>query len=441
MFLITILLYAVAALTILTGVSVLCGTTKQSKLKGVWFALATLGTAVWSAAIALFLSLPASNAGFASTVVVGIIAGITLTDVALLGYASWENGRSGKILTAIAALGGIFVVGALALHPELFYSHITFGEGLNTIHTVRTWYFYFIIGYFTLVSVVYTNSITKGAKHIKSRGAKLGLKIFQAGLSLGGILALVFDLLLLTSHPNLVWIGPMAVSLTITIFYYSVVKYRILALTGDSMKLLSYIIVIAIGAIVYILLFYLVFTTIFRVATPSMEILILNLIMVAVVFCLLPAILEITAMIKASLPTKQIDLGYITKRLRRLNKQNVDYKELAGFLAQHLKLDYVGFLINGRLYGSKAMTLSAEDSSEYKKLKTPKSGIWYAFDRARTEEDEIAQVALLLNAKDEPSGQILLGRPNSRRMLTKRELIELEMVLKLSGVIIDGDRA
>ena len=116
MFLITILLYAVAALTILTGVSVLCGTTKQSKLKGVWFALAALGTAVWSAAIALFLSLPESSASFAPTVVVGIIAGITLTDVALLGYASWENGRSGKLLTAVAALGGIFVVVALALH-------------------------------------------------------------------------------------------------------------------------------------------------------------------------------------------------------------------------------------------------------------------------------------------------------------------------------------
>ena len=440
MLLITILLYAVAALTVLTGISVLCGTTKQSKLKGVWFALATLGTAVWSAAIALFLSLPESSASLAPAIVVGIITGITLTDISLLGYASWENGRSGKLITSLVALGGVFVVAALALHPELFYTDITFGEGLNTIHTVHTWYFYFIIGYFTLASVIYTNSITKGAKHIKGRGAKLGLKIFQAGLSVGGILALVFDLLLLTSHPNLVWIGPMAVSLTITIFYYSVVKYRILALTGDSMKLLSYIIIIAIGAIVYILLFYLIFTAIFRVATPSMEILILNLIMVAIVICLLPAIFEVTAMIKASLPTKQTDLGYITQKLRHLDKQNVDYKELAGFLAQHLKFDYVGFLINGRLYGSKTITLSPEDSAEYKKLKTPKTSIWYEFDHARTEEDEIAHVALLLNAKNEPSGQILLGRPNSRRILTKRELIEIEMVLKLAGAIIDGDR-
>ena len=440
MLLITILLYAVAALTILTGISVLCGTTKQSKAKGIWFFLATVGTAVWSAAITLFLSLPESSAHLAPSVVIGIIAGITLTDIALLGYANWGNGRIGKLITLFSALGGIAIVSLLAFRPELFYSDITFGDSFNTIHTVQSWYFYLIIAYFTVVSVIYTNSITKGAKHIKSRGAKLGLKIFQAGLSLGGILALIFDLLLLTSHPDLVWIGPMAVSVTITIFYYSVVKYRILTLTGNSMHLLSYVILIAIGAIVYILLFYVVFTALFKVASPSAEILILNLIMVAIVFCLIPAIFEITSMIKAFIPTKQLDLGYITRKLRLLNKQNVDYKELAGFLAQHLKFDYLGFFINGRLYGSKPMTLSNEDSTEYKKLTLPKSGIWYDFNRAHTEEDEIAQVAVLLNTKNEPSGQILLGRPNSRRVLTKRELIEIEMVLKLAGAIIDEDK-
>lgn len=441
MLLITILLYAVATLTILTGISVLCGTTKQSKAKGVWFFLATVGTAVWSAAIAFFLSLPASNATIAPFVVIGIIAGITLTDIALLGYANWENGRAGKFITLFSALGGVALVGILAFRPELFYNNITFGDELNTIHTVKSWYFYAIIAYFTIVSVIYTNSITKGAKHIKSRGAKLGLKIFQAGLSLGGILALIFDLLLLTSRPDLVWIGPMAVSVTITIFFYSVVKYRILTLSGNSIHLLSYIIIIAIGAIVYILLFRVVFAALFKVANPSMEILVLNLIMVAIIFCLMPAIFEVTSMIKALLPTKQLDLGYITKKLRPLNKQNVDYKELAGFLAQHLKFDYFGFLINGRLYGSKPMTFSNEDSAEYKKLALPKSSIWYDFNRTRTEEDEIAQVAVLLNAKNEPSGQILLGRPNSRRVLTRRELIEIEMVLKLAGSIIDGDKS
>ncbi|MBQ3275414.1 hypothetical protein IJH46_03285 [Candidatus Saccharibacteria bacterium] len=440
MFLITILLYAVAALTILTGISVLCGTTKQSKTKGVWFALAAMGTSVWSAAIAFFMSLPEANATLAPAVVVGIIAGITLTDIALLGYACWENARTGKIITLASALGGITLIVILALHPELFYNDITFGEELNTIHTVRTWYFYVIIAYFTVVSLIYTNSITKGTKHIKSHGAKLGLKIFQAGLSLGGILALVFDLLLLSSHPHLVWIGPMAVSVTITIFYYSVVKYRILALTGNSMRLLSYIILLAAGVIIYFVVFYTVFTAIFRIPSPSTQIILFNLIMVAIVLCLMPALSEVSSMIKALLPTKQFDVGYITKKLNNLNSGNVDIKELASFLATQLKFEYVGFLINGRLYGSKPFDVSSDDLVKIEKLKAPKFGVWQDFSKEETEEDEVTRVALLTDSKGKTVGQVLLGRPINRHILDRRDTIQIEMVFNLCSVIIDGDK-
>ena len=441
MHLITILLYAVAVLTILTGLSVLFGTTKQSKPKGAWFFFATLGAAIWSAAIALFLSLPESKAALAPYVVVGIISGITLTDIALLGYALWENGRVGKLMTLISALGGAFMIGVLALHPELFYSEITFGDNFNTIHTVRSWYFYTIIVYFTLVSIIYTNSVTKSAKHLKSKGAKLGLKIFQAGLSVGGILALIFDLLLLSSQPNLVWIGPMAVSLTITIFYYSVVRYRILALTGDSMQLLSYVIIVAIGAIVYILLFYIIFTAIFRVPNPSGAILILNLIMVAIVFCLMPAIFEIFSMIRALLPNKQFDIGYIVRKLNHLNKQNVELKELASFLATQLKFEYVGFIINGHLYGSKPFDISSNDIVKIESLKLPKSGIWQDFSPEKTEEDKISRVALLTDHREKPVAQVLLGHPVGRRTFDRRDMVQIEMVLKLVAVILDGDHA
>ena len=440
MFLITILLYAVAALTILTGISVLCGTTKQSKTKGVWFALAAMGTSVWSAAIAFFMSLPEANATLAPAVVVGIIAGITLTDIALLGYACWENARTGKIITLASALGGITLIVILALHPELFYNDITFGEELNTIRTVRTWYFYVIIAYFTVVSLIYTNSITKGAKHIKSHGAKLGLKIFQAGLSLGGILALVFDLLLLSSHPHLVWIGPMAVSVTITIFYYSVVKYRILALTGNSMRLLSYIILLAAGVIIYFVVFYTVFTAIFRIPSPSTQIILFNLIMVAIVLCLMPALSEVLSMIKAFLPTKQFDVGYITKKLNNLNSGNVDIKELASFLATQLKFEYIGFLINGRLYGSKPFDVSSDDLVKIEKLKAPKFGVWQDFSKEETEEDEVTRVALLTDSKGKTVGQVLLGRPINRHILDRRDTIQIEMVFNLCSVIIDGDK-
>ena len=198
--LITVLLIAVAALAVLTGFSILCGTTKQSRMSGLWFFIGTLGAAVWSVAIAVFLTLPTSMSDSAPALVISVISGITLTDVALLGYAGWSNGRSGKILVGIFALLGIALCVLLAQQPELFYSHFTFGQDFNTIHTTRTWYFYALIAFFTIISLAYSGYLSKTIKHTKNHGAKNGLRIFQAGLSVGGILALVFDLLLLTSQ-------------------------------------------------------------------------------------------------------------------------------------------------------------------------------------------------------------------------------------------------
>ncbi|MBQ7802545.1 hypothetical protein IJ380_01630 [Candidatus Saccharibacteria bacterium] len=439
--LITILLFAVAALTILTGLSVLIGTTKQSRTSGIWFFIATLGAAVWSVTIAEFLILPETSESIAPFLTAGIIAGITLTDVALLGYTSWNNGAKGKILTGIFAILGAGMVGALLYEPSLFFSGVTFSPNFNQIHTVHSWYFYTVIAYFTLISLFFTSALAETAKHIKNKGAKNGLKIFRAALSVGGILALVFDLILLSSHPHFAWIGPMAVSISIIGFYYSVVKYHILALSGDSIRLLSYIILIAAGVIVYVLVFYTVFTALFKIPNPSTEILLLNLIMVLIAICLMPALSEVSSMIKALLPTKQIDVGYIVKKLNLLNKQNVDIKELASFLATQLKLDYVGIMLNGRLVGSKNLDASSDDLVKIEKLPAPKHGVFQDFSKDQTEEDEVTRVAALFDRKGKIFGQVLLGRPLNRHLLDRRDLAEIEMIINLVSIIIDGDHA
>ena len=437
--LITTLLIAIAALTILTGVSILFGTTKQSRAQGAWFFIAALGAAVWSAAIAIFLTMPESSANLVQPLVVSIITGIALTDVAMLGYTSWPSGKSGKALTALFGLVGITIIIALALHPELFYSHVTFGYDHNTIHTTNTWYFYVLIAFFTLISLVYSGFLTKTIKRIKNRGAKNGLRIFQLGLSVGGILALVFDLLLLTSHSHLAWIGPMAVSISIITFYYSVVKYRILALTGKWLQILSYIILIAAGVIVYVLIFYTIFTSLFRVASPSAEILLLNFIMIAIVLCLMPALREISSLIKAQLPTKQIDIGYITRKLRSITRGNYDTKELASFLATQLKLDYFGFLIGGKLIGSSPSELSADELVKVSKLKHPARGIWLNVPDG-TLDDSKYRVAELVSAKNTPFGHAIVGRSASGRILEPADLAEIEMVINLSALILDGGK-
>ena len=436
--LITILLTAVAVLTILTGIAVLCGTTKRSRIQGFWFFLSTIGAALWSLAIAAFFTLPEKSLNLVPGLVVGIISGITLADVALLGYTSWANGKAGKILTLAFGLVGAGIVGLLIANPSLFYLNVTFGTEYNQLHVVHGWYFYLLIAYFTIISVVYSDALGRATKRLKSRGARNGLTIFRAGLSIGGILALIFDLLLITSCPGLVWIGPMAVSISIISFYYSIVKYRILALSGRWMEVLSYVILIALTAVAYMLIFYAVFTAIFRIPNPSSGVLILNLIMTAVVLCAIPALTEVTAMIKSLLPASPIDLGYITKKLNRLNRENVELKELASFLAMTLKFNYVGLFIDGRLYESSPARIPGADLNKIEALKAPENGIWQDVDDL-SERDEVIRVAALVSKDGKVLGQVLLGHQLSRRTLERRDLIEIEMVLKLVAAIVEGN--
>ena len=439
--LIIILLNAVALLTILTGASIMFGAAKQSRTNAVWFFFATLGAAVWSAAIASFLKLPESSANLAPFIVSGIIAGITLTDISLLGYLGWASEKNGKLATVIFMVFGAVIIALLVHNPALFYSGVTFGNDFNTIHTTGGWYFVVLIIYFTAISLVYSSFLTNTIKRIKNRGAKNGLRIFQIGLSVGGILALIFDLIFLSKLPNLAWIGPMAVSISIITFYYSVVKYHIMPLSGRWMQILSYIIIIAAGIAFYVVVFYIVFTALFRIPNPTTEILVLNFIMTAIVICLMPALSEILSILRAFLPTKQLDVGYITRRLNVLTKENLNLRELAGFLSQQLKFEYVGLLVDKKLYGSKPLKISEEDLKSIEKLKPPKSSIWQELGERRESDEQIARIAALEDEKGKMIGQVLIGRPTNGRLTDRRNLIEIEMVLKLVAVILDGETA
>ena len=436
--LITVLLIAVAVLAVLTGFSILCGTTKQSRVNGLWFFVATVGAAVWSSAIAIFLTLPNSMSDIAPALVISVISGITLTDVALLGYAGWSNGRSSKALVGIFALLGVALCVLLAEQPDLFYSHFTFGQDFNTIHTTNTWYFYALIAFFTAISLIYSGFLSKTIKHIRNHGAKNGLRIFQAGLSVGGILALVFDLLLLTSNPHLAWIGPMAVSISIITFYYSVVKYRILSLSGKWLEILSYIILMIAAIIIYILTFYAIFTTLFKVASPSVEILLLNFVMAIVLLCLMPALREISAMLRSALPTRDIDVGYTTRKILALKRDHLDLKELAGFLATQLKIDYFAFLINGRVYGSKSTFLASDELAKIAKLKHPTGSIWQT--QPSEDPDNPVRVAALIGSNGEAFGQALVGHSSNGHILERRDLVQMEMIINLAASVIDGSK-
>lgn len=438
--LIVILLYVVSVLTILTGLSVMCGTNRQSRLNTSWFFVATIGTAIWASSIATFLALPENANDFASFLVIGIIFGITLNDIALLGYLGW-NQKLGKILTVVFSIFGAGLIGVLIKDHTVFYTSFVLGGEWNQMITVQGWYFVALIVYFTLMAFGYTSFLSATIKKTKNKRAKLGQKAFYVGLLISGISALVFDLILLEKAPNLIWIGPMAVSAALLTFYYSVVRCRSVVMSSSWMKTLSFIILFSFGIAIYVLIFYIVFKALFRVSSPSPQILLLNLIMVIIVFSLLPAIGEVYTFLKSFIATKEIDIGYVTKKMNKITKRTLDLKELSGFLADHLHIEYVGFLINGRLYGSGNLDISSDELVAISKIKSPERGIW---QETKTISDicvrsDIKNIAELYNTKGEIFGQIILGHSLSKKNLDTKDLIEIEMVVNLAASIINGE--
>ncbi len=440
--LITIVTIAVAVLTVLSGISTFFGSRKQNRASAIWLLVFTLGLALWSASIAMFLSLKSDGYELAKNLIIGIICGITLADIGLIGYSGWKY-KAGKVALVFLSIVGVFVAGILIAKPSVFYSAISLNDTCNKMEVAKGWYFYLLMAYYAMNTFTFLGFLLYTIRKTVSKKTKIGLKVFYVGLSISGVFALVFDLIMLSEIPQFIWVGPVATAVALLCYYYSVVRYHLLSLSANWMKIFSYIILIIAAAIIYILIFYLVFMALFRIPSPSPAILLLNLIMAAIGLCLVPAIYETFTMLSSLVAMKQFDVGYITKKITRLTKKTAEMKELAGFLADHLHFEYVGFLVNGRLYGSGSLNASSDDLVEIAKLEEPKRGIWQEMNGNVSKislDLDIKNIAELRNNKDEVFGQILFGRPVNKKTLTRQDMIQIEMIVNLVASIIDAER-
>ena len=121
-------------------------------------------------------------------------------------------------------------------------------------------------------------------------------------LAFGGssTLVLIFNLILpLFNNWSLIWIGPLALSATIIGFYYTILRYRSLNLASVWLKIFSYVVLISSIAIIYMIIFALIFTALFRGSMPSVEVIVLNFIMILVFLILMPALSEIMTFIRS----------------------------------------------------------------------------------------------------------------------------------------------
>ncbi len=438
--LITILLVAVSIIALLSGVAVLVGSTKGSRLQPFAFFLTTVGVFGWSLSMAIFLPLGQDNFELAQFSIYGIYLSTLLMDLFFLIYVGHKI-KWAKLPIIFASLASLFFAIALVYNPNLLYEEIVLSDAGNSPVIKLDWYYFSFAAFTMLEGCTVAALVFYRLKHTSNKLMKRGWTLFLITLSGAWLTAGVFDLILPPFRYDLIWIGPLFISVDFVVHYYSILKYRLLDLASSWLKALSYIIIISLTAIIYLTVFYIVFMALFRGSLPSTPVIALTSIMILVVLLLFPALTEISNYVRSLAAVHEIDMVYLVKKLVALSKSYINYFELSDFLAEHLHFQYIGILYSGKLYGSgnRNTKLSAEELKKIEKLKNKDKDIWLPFDDALKTELKslgVEAIAELRNARSEVVGHILLGRPLGGINLNSRDLSELETALTLTAAAI-----
>ncbi|MDO4612281.1 MAG: histidine kinase N-terminal 7TM domain-containing protein [Candidatus Saccharibacteria bacterium] len=437
--LIAILLITVSILTLLSGTAVFFGSTKSDRSRSAWFFISTLFAFVWMISISIFLVADSSWSGIMTAVVELTYISAIFIDIALLGYISWKQ-KYGKPLTLAFLIFGILLTGFFVHNPTLLYSGINFSSAGNSLITnVGPFYFTYVAFFCCLVPTILITLLKQILKRnsIRGHGGNLVLLI---GFMISGTMSLIFNLILPFWTWDYVWLGPLAISTTIIAFYYTILRYRALNLSSRWLKILSYIVIVASFAVIYIVIFYIIFAAMFKGSSPSLEVIILNFIMILIVLALLPATNELNMFIRSLISNKQVDMLYIIKKLSRVPPKGIDIKELAAFLAEHMHFEYIGILTDGQVYGSDSRKIPEDSIMLVEKLGNPEHGIWQEFDEKNEDWKDLdfSAVAALRNASGKTFGQVLVGKPLGKISFSRRDLVQVETIINLAAVIIDS---
>lgn len=444
MSLISVLLFATAVLTVLTGFMTVMGASKADRKHSIWFLIATIASAVWAVSIAAFLALSPDAEAIAPILIYFIYVGALLISPSMLGYTSWKY-RAGKIATILSLLWGCSLGVTIFINPSLLYSGYTISYLGNSVQLVNGWFYWVYTAYFVMVMSAFCCMTYYRARHASAKRIKTGMYVLLGGMVPAAICSAVFDLILpLWVRYDWIWVGPLSISITIIAFFYTALKYRIISIATRWLHVMAYGVIMSAGAAIYMVIFYIIFTALFKIPNPSTSILVLNFIMIVIVLLLMPVIQEINASIRSMIQIGQVDIAYVIKKLNHLAARNVDLRDLAGFLADHLHFAYIGFIINGRVYGSRSLALSPAELSGITHLRAPGRGeIWQEPNKTVQKTFDnlgLYAVAELRNAKGRPFGQMIVGKPIGKSTFDRRDLLQLEMIINLVATVIDSEK-
>ncbi len=441
--LISLLVVAVSVLSVLCGLLAFVGASKSDRVRMGWFFATMLFGAIWGISIAAFLALEPQNENLAPALVAGIYLGGAFMMLSLAGYGTWKS-KIGKLIVGVSLAFVVFLITMVVQNPGIMFESITISARGNSVQLVNDWPYWSYGAFFAIDTGIVWVFLLQRIRKTRVKRVKQGDTVFLIGLAATGVLAGLFDVIFpLLVRYDLIWVGPLALSSTAISFYYALLKFRTASIDSKWLRVLSGAVLTICGVIVYMLIFYLVFTALFKIPNPSTSVLVLNFLMIVIVLLLMPVINELRSSINSMITVGQVDIAYVIRKLNHLATKNVDLRDLAGFLADHLHFAYIGFVINGRLYGSKPLAMSNEELSSIAHLKQTATGVWQEPNktvRKIFDELDLNAVAELRNAKGKTFGQLLVGKPIGKSSFERRDLIQLEMIINLVASVIDSEK-
>ena len=437
----SLLLIAIATLTLLTGIAVLFGINKEKRFEGFWYFVLAAGVAIWGIAIAAFLSLAPTDLNCAPGVIYALYVGAPIMLLGFVGYTSWRY-KIGKALTILYIFGAIALAIALAINPHLLYTNISLSHTGNIVHLKLDWFYYAYIAYCILTAISMLGFTAYNIKKTKNRNERRGMQNLLIGTIIAACFISTFDLFLPLNRYDLIWVGPLVTGINVINFYYAILRYRLMPLNAFWLRALSYVVITVSATILYMVIFFLIFAGLFHSTSPSLPIIILNFVLVLIIMLLIPIFNELMAFIKSLISVKSVDLSYIFKKITFLknSKYAVNLSDLAEFLESHLHFQYIGILVNGRIYSSQKVSTSTDVVSALQKLSNPKYGIWQSIPVSLKDilnKNDIKAVAELHDSKGKVIGQVILGRPQGKIPFENRDLAEIEIVLNLVANLLD----
>ena len=307
--LIVILLTTVSVLTFLSGAIVFFGSTKADRARSAWYFAAALFATVWMSSISFFLIAPPSSIDTIGWHVNWTFISAIFLDAAFLGYGAWDK-KYGKLTTLIFWLLGIIVSGAILISPDSLYSAVVLANtGNSVVMNIGPLYISYICFFGAIVPAIIAFFMHQFIK-TSSKRKRGGDIVTMGSFGLSSTLVLIFNLIMpLFNNWQLIWIGPLALAVTILAVYYTILRYHMLNLNSIWLRIFSYVVVIASIAIVYMIIFSVVFAALFRGSTPSTEVIILNFIMILIFISLMPAMNGLMGFIRSLISAPKSNKG------------------------------------------------------------------------------------------------------------------------------------